>query len=353
MPVPPDTRPDALDLRRLHPPIEPHDHGLLDAGEGHRIHYEVCGNPRGLPVVVLHGGPGSGASPLQRRLFDPAAFRIVLFDQRGCGRSLPRGSIDGNDTAALVRDTERLRRHLGIDRWIVFGGSWGASLAIAYAASHSAACLGLVLRGTFLSGSRDVGWFFGGVGALLPQAWEDLTAAIGLDVAVAECEHAGHAVLHTLARRLAIGDADRVTDGVAARGAAGGVGESAAAWARWEESVTRRRRITDGGGTPAAASPSLVDKYRVQAHYLVNECFLGEERLLAHARALPPMPVAIVHGELDWVCRPSNAWQVHRAIAGSRLAWVEGGGHDPYQPAMLEALAAAVDWLRGAAGIAA
>jgi proline iminopeptidase len=334
MPVSPDTRPDAPpEPRRLHPPIEPHHHGLLDTGEGHRIHYEVCGNPQGLPVVVLHGGPGSGASPLQRRLFDPAVFRIVLFDQRGCGRSLPRGGIDGNDTAALVRDTERLRRHLGVDRWMVFGGSWGASLAITYAASHPGACLGLVLRGTFLTGSRDVEWFFGGAGALLPQAWEDLTAAIGLDVAVSECEHAGHAVLQTLARRLASGDA------------------AAAAWARWEEVVTRRRR-TDGEAA-GAASPSLGDKYRVQAHYLVNECFLGEDRLLAQARALPPMPVAIVHGELDWVCRPANAWQLHRAIPGSRLAWVAGGGHDPYQPDMLEALAAAIDWVREASGVAA
>ncbi len=216
--MPPDTRPDALDPRRLYPPIEPHDQGLLDVGEGHRIHYEVCGNPGGLPVVVLHGGPGSGASPLQRRFFDPAASRIVLFDQRGCGRSLPSGSLEGNDAAALVRDVERLRRHLGVQQWIVFGGSWGASLAIAYAASHPEACLGLVLRGVFLTGSRDLEWFFGGAAALLPQAWEDLVAAIGLDVAVSECEHAGHAVLQTLARRLASEEGGVAAPAAAARG---------------------------------------------------------------------------------------------------------------------------------------
>src|SRR5690606_28366128 len=144
--------------------------------------------PQGLPVVVLHGGPASGCTPLQRRLFDPAVFRIVLFDQRGCGRSTPRGSLAGNDTAGLVRDIEQLRSTLGVERWIVFGGSWGASLAIAYAANHPAACLGVILRGTFLTGSRDLDWFFGGAGALLPAAWHDLVATIGLQLALDECE---------------------------------------------------------------------------------------------------------------------------------------------------------------------
>jgi proline iminopeptidase len=337
----------------LYPSIEPYDTGVLDTGEGHNIYREQCGNPLGLPVVVLHGGPASGCSPLQRRLFDPTAFRIVLFDQRGCGRSTPRGLLAGNDTAALVRDIEQLRRELHIERWIVFGGSWGASLAIAYAAAHPAACLGVILRGTFLTGSRDLDWFFGGAGALLPTAWSDLVARIGLPLAIGECEHAGHAVLATLRRQL-------FCDSASVAGAA------AAAWARWEDAVSRPGQglpavgenppaaqagfdsLPAGRGSPAPAPQSmLVDKYRVQAHYLENQCFLGEEVLLRHAARLSSMPVQLVHGRLDWVCRPTNAWQAHRAIAGSTLAWVDHGGHNPYDPPMLKALAEAIRRIQG------
>lgn len=337
---------------RLHPPIEPYACDRMEAGDGHSIYYEQCGNPNGVPVVVLHGGPASGCSPLQRRFFDPAVFRIVLFDQRGCGRSTPRSSVVGNDTPALVRDIEQLRRRLGIERWIVFGGSWGASLAVAYAADHLSSCTSLILRGAFLTGSRDLDWFFGGAGALLPDAWQELVGRIELPLKLEECEHAGHAVLAMLKRRLQSED-------LAIAGAA------AAAWARWEDAVSR-----PGVGAPAASAPmglpgtggagdepqvdaapeaappslppssrDLIDKYRVQAHYLEHQCFLGEERLLALAGRLRSLPVDLVHGRLDWVCRPSNAWQLHQAMPWSRLTWVDRGGHNPYEPAMLEALA--------------
>ena len=198
----------------------------METGDGHAIYFEQCGDPDGLPVVVLHGGPASGCSPMQRRFFDPALFRIVLFDQRGCGRSSPRGALAGNDTPALMRDIEQLRRLLGIERWLVFGGSWGASLGIAYAADHLSACSGLILRGAFLTGSRDLDWFFGGAGTLLPVPWQKLIARIGLPLRLDECEHAGHAVLATLKRRLESEDA-------AVAGAA------AAAWASWEDAVSR------------------------------------------------------------------------------------------------------------------
>jgi len=300
---------------------------MMETGDGHRIYFEQCGNPQGLPVVVLHGGPASGCSPLQRRLFDPSAFRIVLFDQRGCGQSTPRAGLMNNDTACLVRDIEQLRGQLGVERWIVFGGSWGASLGIAYAAAHAGACLGLLLRGTFLTGSRDLDWFFGGAGALLPQAWEQLVANLGLQLTLEEAELAGHAVLSTLAGQLSSDDT------VAAAMAA-------AAWAQWEDAVSR-----PGTSEPVAPSTSrqgLVEKYRVQAHYLQQQCFLGEEALLGMAARLGALPVEIVHGRLDWVCRPANGWAAHRAIAGSRLTWVDHGGHSPYEPAMLTALGAAI-----------
>jgi proline iminopeptidase len=310
---------------RLHPPIEPYVHDWMDTGDGHSIYFEQCGNPDGLPVVVLHGGPASGCSPLQRRFFDPAVFRIVLFDQRGCGRSTPRGSVIGNDTPALLRDVEQLRRRLGIERWVVFGGSWGASLAIAYAANHLSSCSTIILRGSFLTGSRDLDWFFGGAGALLPTAWQTLVDRIGLPLKLEECEHAGPAVLAMLKRRL---ESD---DPVIA-------GTAAAAWARWEDTVSR-----PGGGAPApSTAPSgrdLIDKYRVQAHYLANQCFLGEERLLALAGRLRSLSVHQVHGRLDWVCRPSNALQLQQAMPWSELTWVDHGGHNPYEPGMLDALA--------------
>jgi pimeloyl-ACP methyl ester carboxylesterase len=223
---------------RLYPPLEPYACDRMEAGDGHSIYYEQCGNPHGLPVVVLHGGPASGCSPLQRRFFDPAIFRIVLFDQRGCGRSMPRGSVVANDTPALVRDIEQLRRRLGIERWIVFGGSWGASLAIAYAADHLSSCSSVILRGAFLTGSRDLDWFFGGAGALLPVAWQELVGGIGLPLKLDECEHAGHAVLAMLKRRLESEDLAIA-------------GRAAAAWARWEDTVSR-----PGVGAPAASAPT-------------------------------------------------------------------------------------------------
>ena len=325
----------------LHPPLEPYAHGLMETGDGHFVYFEECGNPRGLPVVVLHGGPASGCSPLQRRFFGPAAFRIVLFDQRGCGRSTPRGGLAGNDTPALLRDIEQLRRRLGIPRWIVFGGSWGASLAIAYAADHLAACSAVILRGTFLTGSRDLDWFFGGAGTLLPTAWQKLVARIGLQLALDECEHAGHAVLAMLQRRL-----DSDDEAIA--------GGAAAAWARWEDCVSRpgtgapataTSADTNAAAPPATLPPSsrdMLDKYRVQAHYLARQCFLGEDRLLSLAGRLHSLPVHLVHGRLDWVCRPVNAWRVHRAIPGSHLTWVDQGGHNPYEPTMLRALGHAI-----------
>jgi proline iminopeptidase len=365
--VPPDrTEPSADETavtceergQRLHPPLEPYSQGQMDTGEGHSIYFEQCGNPRGLPVVVLHGGPASGCSPMQRRFFDPAIFRIVLFDQRGCGRSRPRGSVANNDTAALVRDIEQLRSQLGVERWMVFGGSWGASLAIAYAADHLSSCSGLVLRGSFLTGNRDLDWFFGGAGTLLPVAWRKLVSRIGLEAGLSECELAGHAVLAMLKRLLE-------SDDLAVAGAA------AAAWAQWEDSVSRPGVGAPTADTEAAQEPApavnaadaaaqslppssrdLVDKYRIQAHYLASQCFLGEERLLAMARRLRALPVEMVHGRLDWVCRPANAWQVHEAMPASRLTWVDHGGHNPYEPPMLAALTQSIRRIQDRSGSA-
>lgn len=310
---------DALQPDGLYPDIVPFDSGRLAVPGGHELYYEQCGAPHGIPAVVLHGGPGSGCSPRQRRYFDPGCYRLVLFDQRGSGRSSPLGETRHNHTAELVADIDRLRSHLGIERWLVFGGSWGSTLAAAYAAAHKSSCAGVLMRGTFLAGSRDLDWFFGGAACLFPQEWERFAE-------VAPRRHRRN-LLHWLARSFEGGDTDTQ-------------GRAAAAWQAWELCL---------GGSPPVEPPAgealnrLVAKYRVQSHYLVRRCFLGEARVLRDISLLHGLPVAFVHGRLDFVCRPENAWRAHRTLSGSRLIWVDGAGHDPFHPEMARALVRATD----------
>lgn len=285
----------------LYPPLEPYACALLDVGGGHRLYLEQCGNPEGMPMVYLHGGPGSGCSPRHRQFFDPALCRAVLFDQRGCGRSQPRGALTENHTDALVRDLETLRLHLGIGRWLVVGGSWGAGLALAYAAGHAQACLGLVLRGVFLGRNTDIEGFFRG-GKTLQSL---------------------HAGLHGPDAATALA--------------------CALAWEAWEQSVVQQRDVPPRPLAAADADASgLVDKYRVQSHYLVNHCFRGDAGLLPPEGALAGLPTAILHGLQDTVCPPQAALQLHQRLPGSRLQWVEGGGHDPFEPGNAAALVATI-----------
>jgi proline iminopeptidase len=290
------------------------DSGWLDVGDGHRVYFEQSGNAHGIPVVLLHGGPGSGSSPRQRVFYDPAVFRIVQFDQRGCGRSEPMGELAHNHTAALVADIERLRTHLGIERWLVSGGSWGSTLAIAYAAAHRASATGVLLRAVFLAGRADLDWYFHGSRAVAPQAYERFMDVIP--------RRARRRVLDYLDRSLRSGDVEK--------GA-----RLASAWMQYEAALN--------GPDPAAPSavppPSggavpLCAKYRIQAHYLARRCFLGHRAVLRAAASLSGVPVAVIHGTRDLICLPQNAWRVHRAWAGSRLAWAAGAGHDPFFPSM-------------------
>lgn len=306
----------------LRPPAEPTVSGLLDVGEGHRIYYEQCGDAAGIPVIFLHGGPGSGCSPRHHQLFDLTRYRVTLFDQRGCGRSLPRGDVQANTSNALVADMEKLRQHLGISRWLVFGGSWGAGLALAYAAAHRTACLGLVLRGVFLGRESDLDWFFQQARQFLPDAWALL---------VAQAPHAAHGnLLHWLHDGLHGGDPHVALS-------------RAIAWEAWEASVSQRQSIAPRSIPPSAEeAAALLGKYRIQSHYLTNGCFWGESALLERAPSLAGVPTAILHGRLDWVCRPQAAWDVHQCLPGSRLQWLEGCGHSPFEPAMSQALAQAL-----------
>src|SRR5574338_463409 len=305
----------------LFPLLEPNARGWLSEDLGHTVYWEESGNPAGLPAVFLHGGPGSGASPVHRRFFDPAAYRVVLLDQRGCGRSTPRGEPHRNTTDLLLADIERLRRHLGIERWLVVGGSWGAALALAYAARHKAACLGVILRGTFLTGRTDLDWFFTGAGSLLPEAHRQFLMPIPKS-----------------RRRDPLGWLERTLKGPDREAALLAIRH----WMAWEGALAHPGEPPAGLPEIAAdVAPALLDKYRLQAHYLRRQCFLGEARLLDCAARLHGLPALILHGRLDLVCRPANAWKVHGTLHGSRLLWVDGAGHDPFHPAMAAALAAA------------
>lgn len=312
----------------LHPPIAPYASALVDVGEGHRLYVEQCGSAEGMPMVYLHGGPGSGCSPKHRQFFDPALCRTVLFDQRGCGRSLPRGALLHNHTDALVQDMETLRRHLGIARWLVVGGSWGAGLALAYAAAHPQACLGLVLRGVFLGRAADIDWFFQGAAQLLPDAWQQL---------VDQADQGDHAPVSTADEALAWLHAG--LHGVDAEKALA----CALAWEAWEQSLSQHRAVVQRDLTPGDAEAALlIDKYRIQSHYLIHQCFREGAGLLANVGNLSGLPVAVLHGRLDWICRAEAAWEVHRSLPGSRLQWVEGCGHSPFEPANAATLVATI-----------
>jgi proline iminopeptidase len=303
-----------------HAPYRTH---ALPVSHGHMLHVEERGQPEGVAALVLHGGPGSGSSPLLSRFFDPARYRVISADQRGAGRSTPRGSIEHNTTADLVDDLEALRRQLGIETWLVVGGSWGATLSLAYAVAHPHAVKGLLLRAVFLARAEDTARFFQYTGARHAAAWQRFA-----EVAPAENRSA---LLPFLAQGLASGPLP------AAR-------RLAVAWWRWECELA-------GRPTPATHPPepngevldALVDRYRVQAHYLTHHCWLDTPPLLARLAALPRVPTLLLHSRDDAICPPEGAVAAHQNIPHSELRWVDGAGHDPSHPAMASAMVEALD----------
>lgn len=331
---------DSFPTDALYPPLEPYASGLLNVGDGHQIYFEQCGLPTGLPVVFLHGGPGSSCSPGHRRFFDPAVFRVILFDQRGCGRSTPLGELRHNTSAHLVADIEALRQHVGVVQWLVMGGSWGAGLGLAYAAAHTPACLGLLLRGVFLGRAADVDWFFNGVRQFLPDAWAQLAGrthgrpdtphVLGQFDALGELDATPADVLTRLAVALHSPQPDRAL-------------AAALAWEAWEQSVSTHRHVPARTEcADALEAQRLLAKYRLQNHYVSQGCFWGDTSLLQRTHSLGNLPVALVHGRQDWVCRPQAAWDVHAHLPQSRLRWVDDGNHNPFTPDMAQALVEAL-----------
>ncbi|MGD2137913.1 MAG: prolyl aminopeptidase [Gammaproteobacteria bacterium] len=309
-------------MRELYPPSTPYrTHTIAVSGE-HRLYVEECGRPDGLPVVFVHGGPGAGCEPWHRQFFDPERYRIVLFDQRGCGRSLPHATLKGNTTRELVSDLENIREELGIGRWLVFGGSWGSTLGLVYAQTHPERVLGLVLRGIFLCRPRDIHWFYQeGASYLLPDYWEDFLQP------VAEPERAD--LVGAYYRRLT-GD-DEVARMAAAR-----------AWSLWEgraSTLLPRDSVVDHFTNPHTA----LSLARIECHYFMHDSFLETDQVLNNAGRISDIPGVIVHGRYDVVCPVEQAWALHAAWPQSRLQIIPDAGHSAAEPGIVDALVTATD----------
>ena len=313
-------------MRSLYPPIEPFASGHLDVGDGHRIYWERCGTPGAKPAVFLHGGPGGGFSPEHRRLVDPTRYDLLLFDQRGCGQSTPHASLDANTTWHLVADIERLRAMMGVDQWLVFGGSWGSTLALAYAQAHRAQVSELVLRGIFTIRQSEIDWYYQeGASRIYPDKWERFVGP------VPETERGDLVAAY---RQLLTGDDP------AARIAA------ARAWSVWEGETVRL--LPD----PALSAVHDADDFalafaRIENHYFTHRGWLDDGQLIANAAILADIPGVIIHGRYDMACPAETAWALHKAWPQARFELIEGAGHAYNEPGILDALIRATDGFAG------
>ncbi|GAB3282140.1 prolyl aminopeptidase [Kineosporia babensis] len=316
-------------MRELYPPIEPHASGLLEAGDGHSVYWEECGNPQGKPVVFLHGGPGGGASARHRRLFDPAKYRIVLLDQRGCGRSRPLASepeadMSANTTWHLVADLELLRQERGIEKWQVFGGSWGSSLALAYAQKHPERVSELILRGIFTLRPSELTWFYEGLaGNIAPDSWEGFVGALP------EADRVPGRLIDNYAKLLF--DPDPAVHQPAA-----------VAWATWEFTnltVQPRPDLIATAQNPVSSTAFA----RIENHFFRNDGWFTPEQLIKDAPKLAGIPTVIVQGRYD-ICTPAvTAWDLHRAFPQAQFHLIEDAGHAYDEPGILDVLITSTD----------
>lgn len=303
------------------PPIEPYRTGRLPVDDLHTLYWEECGNPNGVPVLFLHGGPGAGLSPKHRQFFDPAYYRVVLFDQRGAGKSTPLGECRNNTTQLLVEDIERLRHLLGIAQWLVFGGSWGSTLALAYGQAHPECCTGFVLRGIFLCTRPEIDWFMNGIQWFFPQEHARFVAPIP------EAERGD--LLQAYCRRL-FSD-DPAQNLLVAR-----------TWSRYEGSCVHllpHPEVADEFGSDAVA----LGVGRLEAHYFLNEAFLTDNQLIRNVDRIRHLPAVIIQGRYDVVCPPRSAWALHQAWPEATFQMIEGTGHAAFEPGITSALVAATE----------
>lgn len=309
-------------MQSLYPEIKPYARHALAVQEPHVLYVDESGSADGLPVLFVHGGPGAGCDALSRRFFDPALYRIVTFDQRGCGRSTPHACLEHNDTWALVEDMEHIRQQLGIERWVLFGGSWGSTLSLAYAQRHPERVQALILRGIFLCRPEDFRWFYQeGASRLFPDYWQDYLAVIP------PAERGD--LMQAYYKRLT--GSDEIAQMQAAK-----------AWSCWEGRTASLR-----------PNPQLVERFheralsiaRIECHYFVNQAFLEPDQLLRDMPCIAHLPGIIVHGRYDAVCPLDNAWALHQAWPGSELQIIRDAGHAASEPGIADALVRAADSL--------
>jgi proline iminopeptidase len=307
----------------LYPPIEPFNTGRLRVSDLHELYYEQCGNPEGIPVVFLHGGPGGGCPAFYRQYFDPDRWCVTLFDQRGCGRSTPHAELRDNTTWTLIEDIETLRQMLGVDRWAVFGGSWGSTLALSYAIMHPDRCLGLILRGIFMLRRQELEWFYqSGASRIYPDAWEDYLAPIPAD-------ERGD-LMAAYYKRLTSDDPEvRLT--------------AARAWSIWEGSTSKL--MVDPQAKANFGRDRFAEAFaRIECHYFVNAGFFDrDDWILANAAKLTGIPGVIVQGRYDVVCPMQSAWDLHRAWPEAELIIVPDAGHSASEPGIRSALVEQTD----------
>ncbi len=306
----------------LYPQLEPYVNHTIEVEPPHKLHVEECGNPSGIPVVFLHGGPGSGCEAYHRRFFNPDKYRIILFDQRGCGRSSPHAELEGNNTQALVADIELIREKLGIDKWVVFGGSWGSTLGLVYAETHPERVRGLILRGIFLCRPREIHWFYQeGASRIFPDYWQDYLKPIpGAD-------HVD--LLQAYYRHLT---SDNEVERMAA----------AKAWSMWEgrcATLKPSQSVVDHFGDPFTA----LSLARIECHYFVNNSFLEEDQILRDAHKLHDIPGVIVQGRYDMVCPIESAWDLHKVWPQAELKIIDDAGHSASETGTRSALVDATD----------
>lgn len=308
----------------LYPPIEPFDRRQMDMGDGHLIYVEQCGNPAGVPVIVLHGGPGGGCSPAMRRYFDPAIFRVILFDQRGCGRSRPHASVTDNTTWHLVADIERIREALAVDRAILFGGSWGATLALVYAITHPTRVAHLVLRGVFLMTQAELDWFYGGgAGAFFPELWARFQAPVPEDQR-ADMVAGYHRLLFS---------GDQMAEAQAAR-----------VWAGWENALATVHSDLAMGDAPSDYARAFA---RLENHYFTHGGFLDHDGwIMANRDRIQHIPASIVQGRLDMICPPVSAHKLASGWPLAELHMVPMAGHALSEHGISERLVRVMDSLR-------
>ncbi len=315
----------------LYPELDAFEKNHLKVNELHEIYYEVCGNPKGMPVVFLHGGPGSGCNPTQRRFFDPSHYRIVLIDQRGCGRSTPQGATQYNTTADLVSDINAIRETLNIKQWLVFGGSWGSTLALSYALSFPQHVTGLILRGIFLSRPSELNWFLGDVAHFYPEVWHALISYLPLDER--------NDVLTAYSQRIFNNDSTVNTP-------------AAEHWNAFENAIMRLVP-NEANGTDSKEPKSdaaiieqagiEVARARVQIHYIQHHCFIDGEAILKDCHKLADIPTIIVQGRYDMVCPPKSAWELSRAMPHAEFHIIQDAGHSAMEVGVTSALVAATE----------